>query len=138
MDCNNFVDYGTPNCRVPCGSSTRKAETASLGWTSSCLWLSEVERKLQDLEVVLWRPYTNELGREATHPPPNISESRLATCKFHFGLAPLQKIVRDFCCIEFGGFCRGFPWMTFSGHLSPTKIGRKTSATSIGAQKVWQ
>ena len=34
------------------------------------------------------------------------------------GLPPLQKIVGDFCCINFGGFCRGFSWRVFLGTFS--------------------
>ena len=41
------------------------------------------------------------------------------------GLAPLQKVVGDFCCIKFGGFCRGFSWRIFLGTFSPQKRGEK-------------
>ena len=34
------------------------------------------------------------------------------------GPAPLQKCVGDFCCINFGGFCRGFSWRIFLGTFS--------------------
>ena len=37
------------------------------------------------------------------------------------GLAPLQKVVGDFCRIKFGGFCRGFSWRIFLGTFSPQK-----------------
>ena len=38
------------------------------------------------------------------------------------GPAPLQKCVGDFCCIDFGGFCRGFSWrMIFLGTFSCKK-----------------
>ena len=36
--------------------------------------------------------------------------------------APLQKCVGDFCCVNFGGFCRGFSILEdFSGHFFPQK-----------------
>ena len=45
------------------------------------------------------------------------------------GPAPLQKCVGDFCCINFGGFCRGFSWRIFLGTFShkneEKKIGEK-------------
>ena len=44
------------------------------------------------------------------------------------GPAPLQKCVGDFCCANFGGFCRGFSWriflITFS-HKNEKKSGDK-------------
>ena len=46
-----------------------------------------------------------------------------------FGPAPLQKCVGDFCCIIFGGFCRGFSWRillgTFSHKNEEKKSGEK-------------
>ena len=59
--------------------------------------------------------------------------------KAHFlGRTPLQKIVGDFCCIKFGGFCRGFTWRIFLA-LFPTKMRRTNpatkSATNPAAQK---
>ena len=48
-----------------------------------------------------------------------------------FGPAPLQKCVRDFCCRNFGGFCRGFSWriflltFTFSHKMRRKKSGDK-------------
>ena len=36
----------------------------------------------------------------------------------------LQKCVGDFCCVNFGGFCRGFSWRIFLGTLSH-KIEKK-------------
>ena len=43
-----------------------------------------------------------------------------------FGLAPLQKIVGDFCCIKFGGFCRGFSWRIFLGTFSHKNEEKKS------------
>ena len=43
-----------------------------------------------------------------------------------FGPAPLQKIVGDFCCINFGGFCRGFSWRIFLGTFSHKNEGKKS------------
>ena len=43
-----------------------------------------------------------------------------------FGLAPLQKIVGDFCCINFGGFCRGFSWRIFLGTFSHKNEEKKS------------
>ena len=55
------------------------------------------------------------------------------------GLAPLQKCVGDFCCINFGGFCRGFCWRIFLG-IFPTKMRRKNparkSAKKSGGPKI--
>ena len=42
------------------------------------------------------------------------------------GLAPLQKIVGDFCCIKFGGFCRGFSWRIFLGTFSHKNEEKKS------------
>ena len=47
----------------------------------------------------------------------------------YLGPAPLQKCVGDFCCINFGGFCRGFSWRIISGHFFPQKMRRKHQAT---------
>ena len=56
-------------------------------------------------------------------------------CLHFFGLAPLQKVVRDFCCTNFGGFCRGFSWRIFLGTLShkneEKKSGEKKSGEKI-------
>ena len=41
------------------------------------------------------------------------------------GLAPLQKCVGDFCCINFGGFCQGLSWWIFLGTF-PTKMRKKS------------
>ena len=44
---------------------------------------------------------------------------------------PLQKCVGDFCCINFGGFCRGFSWRIFLGtfsHKNEKKSPKKKSA----------
>ena len=46
------------------------------------------------------------------------------------GPAPLQKCVGDFCCIEFGGFSRGFPWRIFLGTF-PHKNEEKKSGEKI-------
>ena len=43
-----------------------------------------------------------------------------------FGPAPLQKCVGDFCCIDFGGFCRGFSWRIFLGTFSHKNEEKKS------------
>ena len=49
-----------------------------------------------------------------------------------------RNVLDDFCCINFGGFCRGFSWRIFLG-IFPTKMRRKyparKSAKKSGAQK---
>ena len=56
-----------------------------------------------------------------------------------FEAAPLQKCVGDFCCINFGGFCRGFSWRIFLGTFSPQKWGekirRQNPRKNLAAQK---
>ena len=56
-----------------------------------------------------------------------------------FGPDPLQKCVRDFCCINFGGFCRGFSWRIFLGTFSlkneEKKSGEKNPQKNPVAQK---
>ena len=58
--------------------------------------------------------------------------SRLAAIRIatgsqrYFGLAPLQKCVGDFCCIIFGGFCRGFSWKIFLGTFSHKNEEKKS------------
>ena len=47
----------------------------------------------------------------------------------NLGPAPLQKCVGDLCCINFGGFCRGFSWRIFSEQFFPPKMRRKHPAT---------
>ena len=55
-----------------------------------------------------------------------------------FGPAPLQKVVGDFCCISFGGFCRGFSWRIFLGTFShkneEKKCGDKSAKKSGGSK----
>ena len=51
-----------------------------------------------------------------------------------FGPAPLQKVVGDFCCISFGGLCRGFSWRIFLGtfsHKNEEKNPARKSAKKI-------
>ena len=42
------------------------------------------------------------------------------------GPAPLQKVVGDFCCRSFGGFCRGFSWRIFLGTFSHKNKEKKS------------
>ena len=50
--------------------------------------------------------------------------------KYNAGPAPLQKCVGDFCCVNFGGFCRGFSWRFFLFcALFPSKMRRTNPAT---------
>ena len=55
------------------------------------------------------------------------------------GPDPLQKCVEDFCCINFGGFCRGFSWRIFLGTFShkneEKKIRRENPRKNPAAQK---
>ena len=51
------------------------------------------------------------------------------------GPAPLQKCVGDFCCVNSGGFYRGFSWRIFLGTF-PTKM-RKKSGDKIHEQ-IWR
>ena len=44
----------------------------------------------------------------------------------NLGPAPLQKCVGDFCCIKFGGFCRGFSWRIFLGTFSHKNEEKKS------------
>ena len=68
-------------------------------------------------------------------PMPFVVSHNLRTEEFHqhpnrdsffVGPAPLQKCVGDFCCVTYGGFCRGFSWFWA---LFPTKLRRKNPAT---------
>ena len=56
-----------------------------------------------------------------------------------FGLAPLQKIVGDFCCIRFGGFVGDFPgvfsWALFPPQKRGEKIWRLNPRNNPAAQK---
>ena len=55
------------------------------------------------------------------------------------GPAPLQKCVGDFCCINFGGFCRGFSWGIFLGtfsHKNEEKISGDKIREKIGGPKI--
>ena len=45
------------------------------------------------------------------------------------GPAPLQKFVGDFCCINFGGFCRGFSWRIFLGTFQHKNEEKKSGDT---------
>ena len=40
--------------------------------------------------------------------------------------ANLQKCVGDFCCANFGGFCRGFSWRIFLGTFSHKNEEKKS------------
>ena len=51
------------------------------------------------------------------------------------GPAPLQKCVGDFCCINFGGFCRGFSWRIFLATFEVKKSGEKIHEKNLAAQK---
>ena len=51
------------------------------------------------------------------------------------GPAPLQKCVRDFRCINFGGFCRGFSWRISLG-TSSHENEEKNSGEKI-RKKIW-
>ena len=67
------------------------------------------------------------------------------------GPASLQKCVGDFCCVNFGGFCRGgFSWRIFPGTFCPQKweknrwqnprenpAGQKIKSTKIRSAKIW-
>ena len=46
------------------------------------------------------------------------------------GPAPLQKCVGDFCCINFGGFCRGFSWRIFLGTFAHKNEEKKPATKS--------
>ena len=56
------------------------------------------------------------------------------------GLAPLQKCVGDFCCINFGGFCGDFPGGFFLGTFShrneEKKSGEKIREKKSGGPKI--
>ena len=61
------------------------------------------------------------------------------------GPAPLQKVVGDFCCISFGGFCRGFSWRIFLGTFSHKNEEQKSWRIFLGTfshkneeQKSWR
>ena len=45
-----------------------------------------------------------------------------------------RNVSEDFCCINFGGFSRGFSWRIFLGTFSHKKMRRKNPATK-SAQK---
>ena len=51
-----------------------------------------------------------------------------------------RNVLEDFCCIDFGGFCRGFSWRIFFWALFPTKMRRKyparKSAKKSGGSKI--
>ena len=49
------------------------------------------------------------------------------------GLATLQKIVEDFCCLKFRGFCRRFSWRIFMGTFSNKN---EESAKKSGGSKI--
>ena len=55
------------------------------------------------------------------------------------GPAPLQKCAGDFCCVNFGGFCRGFSWRiflgTFSQKMRRKNPARKSAKKSGGSKK---
>ena len=46
------------------------------------------------------------------------------------GLAPVQKCVGDFCCVNFGGFCRGFSWRILLGTFSHKNEEQKSGNLS--------
>ena len=45
---------------------------------------------------------------------------------WNFGPAPLPKYVGEFCCINFGSFCRGFLSKIFRGTFSHKNVGKKS------------
>ena len=51
------------------------------------------------------------------------------------GPAPLQKCVGDFCCIIFGGFCRGFSWRIFLGSFSHENEEKQSGEKIRGGPK---
>ena len=54
----------------------------------------------------------------------------------NFGTAPLQKCVGDFCCINFGGFCRGFSWKIFLGTFSHKNEEKKIRRQNPKKKKI--
>ena len=44
----------------------------------------------------------------------------------NLGPAPLHRCVGDFCCINIGGFCRGFSWRIFLGTFSNKNEEKKS------------
>ena len=56
----------------------------------------------------------------------HLPKRHLTLSKIEFGLAPLQKIVGDFCCRKFGGFCRGSSWRIFLGTFSHKNEEKKS------------
>ena len=54
--------------------------------------------------------------------------------KKNLALPPLRKCVGDFCCVNFGGFCRGCCWRIFLA-LFPTKMRRKNPREKSGGPK---
>ena len=51
-----------------------------------------------------------------------------------------RSVSEDFCCVNFGGFCRGFSWRIFLGTFFPQKWGEKNparkSAKKSGGPKI--
>ena len=73
--------------------------------------------------------------RVATH------SRKIAECSGIQGQFPSAEMCRGFlCCINFGGFCRGFSWRIFLGTFSPTRMRRKNparkSAKKSGGPKI--
>ena len=48
----------------------------------------------------------------------NSCEKRILRPELLAQPAPLQKCAGDFCCVNFGGFCRGLSWRIFLGTIS--------------------
>ena len=63
----------------------------------------------------------------------------LGCCISIVGPAPPQKCVGDFCCVNFGGFRRGFSWRIFLGtlsHKNEEKNPARKSAKKSGGPKI--
>ena len=82
------------------------------------------------------RPPSTSRRRPLLVPRPTPQKSKTnKTYPKCLGPAAQQKCVGDFCCIKFGGFCRGFSWRIF-WPLSPRKM-RKNSGEKI-REKIWR
>ena len=73
-------------------------------------------------------PHSPGCTRTFLHPSfpvANCAAVHIADFVRFLGPAPLQKCVGDFCCANFGGFCRGFSSRIFLEDISPQKWGEK-------------
>ena len=65
-------------------------------------------------------------------------EQSALTCRVRiFGPAPLQRCVGDFCCANFGGFCRGFSWTIFLGTFSHRHEEKKSGGPKYPQKIHW-